>query len=72
MGAIIVLLVYGVLGAVVLGGIALLYFRSVLSRRVYRCPRCHEIVRVELMRARFCNFCGAPLHGGEEDDDAPA
>jgi rRNA maturation endonuclease Nob1 len=70
MAALLVFLGYAVIGALVLAVAVLLYVRAVASRKVYRCPHCQEIIRVELMTARFCNVCGARLQvQGEDDDD---
>ena len=61
MAASFVLLFYVALGiaVVVLG--AVLFARSVRSRRRYWCRQCGERMTVELMEARNCNQCGAPL-----------
>ena len=45
------------------------YMRAVISRKTYRCPKCGEIVRVELMHAAHCNTCGAPLNLPEKHYD---
>jgi DNA-directed RNA polymerase subunit RPC12/RpoP len=57
------------LGALVLA--VLLYVRAMASRTVYRCPQCKELINVELMQARRCNTCGAPLsYPGREHPDS--
>ena len=45
------------------------YMRAVISRKTYRCPKCGEIARVELMHAAHCNTCGAPLNLPEKHHD---
>jgi hypothetical protein len=60
-GAEIVLAIYVVAGLGLLGLAVLLYLRATASRTVYRCPKCNEVVSVELMQASRCNVCGAPL-----------
>ncbi|MGE0431469.1 MAG: hypothetical protein AB7S36_04350 [Planctomycetota bacterium] len=39
----------------------LLYIRSDLSRKQYRCSQCGERIAVELMEAANCPSCGAHL-----------
>jgi hypothetical protein len=58
-----VLLLYLVIGAIVIVAGALLYARSVGSRKRYCCPQCGEQISVELMDASHCNVCGAALRG---------
>lgn len=59
-GLVVVLLYVG--GFLLVALLALLFYtRAVASRRTYRCPHCGERVRVELMEAGHCNFCGTPL-----------
>lgn len=58
-------LFYLAIGLGTVGVMVLFYFIAVMSRRVYRCPHCHEVVHVERMEASFCNVCGAPLHSEE-------
>jgi hypothetical protein len=61
MAGLLVILIYAVVGAMVVALGALLYARSVSSRKTYCCPQCGERVSVELMKAGRCNVCGAPL-----------
>ena len=39
------------------------YMKSKDSTRFYKCPNCGEIIKVEHMKAKFCNLCG---HAFEE------
>lgn len=57
----LLLLVYALVGALVIGLGILLYLRSAASRQTYTCAQCGESLTVELMRATHCNTCGAPL-----------
>jgi len=61
MEGLIVLLIYAGIGVIVVVLGILLYLRSVSNRKRYCCPQCGEQVSVELMKARHCNICGAPL-----------
>lgn len=61
-GLIVILLYVGIALSVGLLG-AVLYTRSVGSRKRYCCPQCGEQLTVELMKAQHCNLCGAPLRG---------
>ncbi len=72
-----ILLFYALIAVAILTFGLLLWARSSLSRKSYRCPKCHEVVQVELMNATRCNVCGAPLDRDHpdidryhEDDDA--
>ena len=56
-----IIFVYLAMGVVVVGLGVLLYLRAVASRKRYACPKCGEKLSVELMKARRCNMCGAPL-----------
>ena len=56
-----ILLIYFGAGAALLILGVLLFLRSRSSRRTYTCPHCGERVTVELMGAKHCNMCGAPL-----------
>ena len=64
----IVLALYGAIGAILLVLAIVFYSRSVASRKRYCCPKCGEQISVELMSAGHCNVCGTPLrnemHGG--------
>lgn len=61
MAGLFVILIYALVGAIVVALGALLYARSVGSRKRYCCPQCGEQISVELMKAGRCNVCGAPL-----------
>ena len=68
MGNLFPLLFIGGIGLAVVGLGIVFYLRAVASRKVYNCPQCGEVVRVELMRASHCNHCGAPLRISETND----
>ena len=61
MAAVLILLLYVLVGAAVIGLGVLLWLRSVASRKRYRCPQCGEAATVELMEASRCSTCGASL-----------
>lgn len=44
----------------IIGG-AILFFRSLKSRKYYICPSCGERIYTEHMIAQRCNVCGAFL-----------
>ncbi len=61
MKGIIILLIYGLGFAGVIAVGAMLYMRSVASRRQHTCRKCGEKITVELMKANHCNVCGSPF-----------
>ncbi len=56
-----VLLVYGLLGVLLIGGGMVFYIFAVASRRAYSCPQCGEHYTSEYLDARRCGHCGAEL-----------
>ena len=61
MGALLAILFYGVVGAVVVAAGVVFYLRAAASRKQYCCPQCGERFGVELMKASHCNVCGTPV-----------
>jgi len=50
-------------GAFILFSIPAYYFykKSVKSRKIYKCPNCNEIYRVEHMESTCCKVCGSQV-----------
>ncbi len=48
-----------IISAIVL--IVYLFNRSKNSRKQYKCPNCGENIKVEYMKAKYCNICGHEL-----------
>lgn len=61
MEALVVLLIYGLIGAAFVTLAVLFWLRSYGSRRTRKCPQCGEEVTTELMESKRCNTCGAAL-----------
>ena len=68
MGELWVVVFYAIVFLVVVAVAGVLYGRAVASRKSYHCEVCGKRVRVELMDAKHCSQCGAPLKSKTHND----
>lgn len=52
---------YTIIGIPILIVATIVYQRSVVSRKYFKCPGCGETFRAEFMDAKCCKVCGTTL-----------
>lgn len=56
-----------IISAVIL--IIYLFYKAKKSQKTYKCPYCGENIKVEYMKAKYCNLCGHELKDSTENTE---